>query len=58
MAELKYRRILLKLGGEALAEGGFGINPSQAEDLAQKIVQVLNLGVDRHRHRRRQRLKR
>ena len=46
MAELKYRRILLKLGGEALAgEGGFGINPSQAEDLAQKIVQVLNLGV-------------
>ncbi len=44
MAELKYRRILLKLGGEALAgEGGFGINPSQAEDLAQKIVQVLNL---------------
>ena len=31
MAELKYRRILLKLGGEALAgEGGFGINPRQA----------------------------
>ena len=29
MAELKYRRILLKLGGEALAgEGGFGINPT------------------------------
>lgn len=46
MAELKYRRILLKLGGEALAgEGGFGINPGQAEDLAQKIIQVLNLGV-------------
>ncbi len=46
MAELRYRRILLKLGGEALAgEGGFGINPSQAEDLAQKVVQVLNMGV-------------
>ena len=46
MAEVKYRRILLKLGGEALAgEGGFGINPRQAEDLAQKIIQVLNMGV-------------
>jgi len=46
MAELKYRRILLKLGGEALAgEGGFGINPSCAEDLALKICRVLNLGV-------------
>lgn len=46
MADLKYRRILLKLGGEALAgEGGFGINPKQAEDLAAKIVRVLDLGV-------------
>lgn len=46
MAELKYRRILLKLGGEALAgEGGFGINPQQAEFLARKVVSVINLGV-------------
>lgn len=46
MAELKYRRILLKLGGEALAgEGGFGINPQQAEFLARKVVSVLSLGV-------------
>src|SRR5215203_74071 len=46
MAELKYRRILLKLGGEALAgEGGFGINPSRAEDLARKVIQVINMGV-------------
>lgn len=46
MADLKYHRILLKLGGEALAgEGGFGINPSRAEELAAKIVQVLDLGV-------------
>lgn len=46
MAEIKYRRILLKLGGEALAgEGGFGINPSQAEFVAQKVVQVVNMGV-------------
>jgi uridylate kinase len=46
MTELKYRRILLKLGGEALAgEGGFGINPARAEELAHKIIQVINLGV-------------
>jgi uridylate kinase len=46
MSELKYRRILLKLGGEALAgEGGFGINPRQAEDLAAKVIQVINMGV-------------
>ena len=46
MAELKYRRILLKLGGEALGgEGGFGINPQQAEFLARKVVSIINMGV-------------
>lgn len=46
MAGLKYRRILLKLGGEALAgEGGFGINPAQAEFLAATVVRIVNLGV-------------
>jgi uridylate kinase len=46
MAELKYRRVLLKLGGEALAgEGGSGINPRQAEFVAQKVVNVVNMGA-------------
>ena len=46
MAELKYRRILLKLGGEALAgEGGSGINPTQADFIAQTVVRIVNLGV-------------
>jgi uridylate kinase len=46
MAELNYRRILLKLGGEALAgEGGYGINPSQAEFVAKKILHIFNMGV-------------
>ncbi len=46
MAELKYRRILLKLGGEALGgEGGSGINPQQAEFLARKVVSIINMGV-------------
>lgn len=46
MAELKYRRILLKLGGEALAgEGGFGINPSQAAFVADKVANIVNMGA-------------
>jgi uridylate kinase len=46
MAELKYGRILLKLGGEALAgEGGFGINPSQAAFVAAKVANVVNMGA-------------
>ena len=46
MSELKYRRILLKLGGEALAgPDGFGIDPKQAEVLAAKIKEVHDLGV-------------
>ncbi|MEZ4868928.1 MAG: UMP kinase [Caldilineaceae bacterium] len=46
MGDLKYQRILLKLGGEALAgEGGFGINPNQAEFLARRVVNIVNLGV-------------
>jgi uridylate kinase len=46
MSELKYRRILLKLGGEALAgPNGFGIDPARAEVLAKKIKEVHNLGV-------------
>ena len=42
----KYQRILLKLGGEALAgEGGFGINPSQASFVANKVAHVVNMGT-------------
>jgi len=46
MAELKYQRVLLKLSGEALAgEDGFGISPSQAEFLAQRVLDVVNMGI-------------
>jgi len=45
--EIKYRRILLKLSGEALAgKDGFGIDPTRAEDIAQRIKHVRDLGVD------------
>ena len=47
MDGLKYHRILLKLSGEALAvEGGFGIDPSRAIDIAQRVRNMREMGVD------------
>jgi len=44
---LKYRRILLKLSGEAMAgPQGYGIDPTRAEDIAERIAEVRDLGVD------------
>ena len=41
-----YDRILLKLGGEAIAGSqGFGIDPKRAENLASEIQRVRDLGV-------------
>ncbi|MGQ9652994.1 MAG: UMP kinase [Thermodesulfobacteriota bacterium] len=42
----KYRRILLKLSGEALmGDQGFGIHPAVMKEIAQEIKQVVDLGV-------------
>lgn len=47
MADLKYKRILLKLSGEALAgEGGSGINVSEAEVIASRVKEVYDMGVE------------
>jgi len=47
MASAKYHRILLKVGGESLAgPQGFGIDPDQAEELANKIKLVREYGVE------------
>jgi uridylate kinase len=44
---VKYKRIVLKLSGEALGgEGGFGIDPNKVEEVAIKIKQVHDLGID------------
>ena len=44
---LKYKRILLKLSGEALGGvGGSGIDPLEAEQLALRVREVHELGVD------------
>ncbi|TGK31086.1 UMP kinase [Leptospira gomenensis] len=45
--EAKYKRILIKLSGEALAgEGEFGIDTNKAHSLAEEIKEVHDLGVE------------
>ncbi len=47
MADLKYKRILLKLSGEALAgKSGFGIDVDEAESVASRIKEVREMGVE------------
>ncbi len=47
MQELRYNRILLKLGGESLAAAsGTGIDATQALEIAGRIKEVRELGVD------------
>jgi uridylate kinase len=46
-ATLRYHRILLKLGGEALAgEGGFGIDPHEADVVAGKVRRLREMGAE------------
>ena len=46
-AKPKYRRIVLKISGEALAgEQGFGIDPIVVDNVARQIVEVGRLGVE------------
>ena len=45
--ELKYKRILLKLSGESLAGSeGYGIDPLQAEEVAEHVREVVDLGIE------------
>jgi uridylate kinase len=46
MPDLVYKRILLKFSGEALAgENGFGINVDEAENIARRVQDIYQLGV-------------
>jgi uridylate kinase len=46
-SKLKYPRVLLKLGGEALSgPQGFGVDPVQADDIANRIAEIKETGVD------------
>jgi uridylate kinase len=43
----KFKRILLKLSGESLAgPEGYGIDPQQAEVVAEHVREVVNLGIE------------
>jgi uridylate kinase len=47
MAEFKFKRVLLKLGGESLAgPNGFGIDPEQAEWVAARVKDVQAMGIE------------
>ncbi len=47
MGTPKYKRILLKLSGEAMAgEGGIGIDPKQAEVIAREVKEIQSLGIE------------
>ncbi len=46
MSEPKYKRVLLKIGGEAFAgPGGMGIVPHLAEEVATKVKTIKQMGV-------------
>ncbi|MFC6274677.1 UMP kinase [Levilactobacillus tangyuanensis] len=46
MADVKYKRIMLKLSGEALAgDKGFGINPPVIKTVAEEVKDVYELGI-------------
>jgi len=47
MSDIKYKRVLLKLSGESLADkSGFGIDVDTAESIATRIKEVFDLGVE------------
>jgi uridylate kinase len=46
-AVARYKRVLLKLGGEALAgPGGFGVSPHMAEEVAAKLLALRDLEAE------------
>ncbi len=47
MSKLKYKRILLKLSGEALSgPSGYGIDVTEAESIASRIKEISDMGVE------------
>ncbi|ADU51118.1 uridylate kinase [Thermaerobacter marianensis DSM 12885] len=41
----RYRRVMLKLSGEMLAGGGYGIDPEVVDSIARQVREVVDLGV-------------
>jgi len=47
MAECKYKRVMLKLSGEALAgENGFGLDFNVAKKIALEIKEIVDMGIE------------
>ncbi|ABW19058.1 UMP kinase [Alkaliphilus oremlandii] len=47
MLEPQYKRVLLKLSGEALAgEKGFGLDPNVVTNIATQVKDIVNMGVE------------
>ena len=47
MSDYRYKRVLLKLSGEALmGDGGYGIDPSVTEMLARQIKSIHEDGIE------------
>jgi uridylate kinase len=46
--QLKHKRMMLKLSGEALCgvPGGFGVNPETLADISAELAEVVQLGVE------------
>ncbi|GAB6875755.1 UMP kinase [Thermaerobacter litoralis] len=45
MPRPRYRRVMLKLSGEMLAGGGYGIDPEVVDSIARQVREVVDLGV-------------
>ena len=47
MSQVKYKRVLIKLSGEALAgERGVGIDIATVEEIAKELKEVHDLGIE------------
>ena len=47
MSVAKYKRVIIKLSGEALAgEAGFGLSPAIIKTVAKQVKEVVDLGVE------------
>lgn len=47
MTQLKYKRVLLKLSGEAMAgEKGFGIDPETISRICREVAEVADMGLE------------
>ncbi len=45
--QTKYKRVVLKLSGEALAgEQGYGINPTVIQSVAKQVKEIVELDVE------------